>query len=564
MKSNKNQLELYFNQTVTNKKISSKFDTRINILISFFSILILTSLIKLLFLGLEKKDFFTNESYVKKNYTRRDIVDRNGIVIAHDLKTFDLILRKNKVKNYKNLSLKLKIIFPDINLDQVNKDDKSFFILKKNLTLTEYKKVLKIAEPSLELIESETRVYPHKNLFSHIIGNVDTELQGVSGLESYLNTELLQQNQYSEPVKTSLDTRVQFIIRDILNSSIQTFSAKGASAILIDANDGKVISMVSLPDFDPNLRKKYETDSYFNKNTKGLYEPGSVFKTFAIANAIEKKSVTKSTLFENLPSKVFCGKFPIEEYRYAKDKKNLSVQNIIVKSSNIGTIRVIQKTGLETQQKFLEDLEIFEKSTIELPEVSFQKPKSWGVCRTLTSGFGHGVSTTPLQLTRAYAAIVNGGFLINNSILLEKISTRKKIISDETSNVMNEILRSNVDKKYQIHGSGRNADITDYYVAGKTGTANKASSNFKGYSDEVINFFVASFPSKKPKYVLTVLLDEPHGAYSLWKHNRRESGWNSVYIAGKIIEKTGPILDTLSTDLVVTASLKNETQQNFK
>jgi len=187
---------------------------------------------------------------------------------------------------------------------------------------------------------------------------------------------------------------------------------------------------------------------------------------------------------------------------------------------------------------------------LEIPELSKSNKNRWGKCNTLTSAYGHGVSTTLLQLTRAYTAIVNGGVLLDSSILLNKKLNKKRVISKETSVIMNQMLRANVDKKNKTSGSGRKADIVGYDVLGKTGTAQKPSKKEKGYSKEILNVFASAFPSKKPKYVLTVLIDEPKGAPQIWKHSRREAGWNAVYIAGKIIRKIGPSLAINDLDLL--------------
>jgi len=362
-----------------------------------------------------------------------------------------------------------------------------------------------------------------------------------------LNDEISDKKKINIPIALSVDQRVQFIIRETLLDSINIFSAKGASAVLMEASSGKILSMVSLPDYNPNDRSELKNKgNLFNKNSKGLYELGSVFKTFVIANALELKKVTRDKVYKNLPSQVACGKFFIKEYKYSKDKKNLSVNDILVESSNIGTIRIIQDSGLETYQNFLEKLEIFDYSRIELPEVSASTKKKWGMCRTLTAGYGHGINTTPLQLTRAYASIINGGNLLEPTLLKnKKTKIKNKIISKENSKIIKKILRTNVDNNYIRGGSGRKADINGYNVMGKTGTAEKPSNIGKGYSNEILNVFVSAFDVDKNLYVLTVIMDEPKGAPKLWGHNRRESGWNAGYINGQIIKKIGPILNTL-------------------
>ena len=544
---NKDQLNLYFDEGSFQKKENKNLDVRINIIISVFLIFSFLTVSKLFSLGMDKKNFFFYETYLSEPLKRRPIVDQNNNLLAYNIKTHDLLIRTKKIKNFENLNLKLKIKFPDIDLKKIkNFNGKSFHIIKKNLNPSEYNKAISLGEPSIELASNEARIYPQKNLFSHIIGNVDTDNQGVSGIEKFLNDDLIDQSKIETPVVLSLDQNLQFIIHQTLTEGLKVFSAKGASAVLINANNGKVVSMVSLPDYNLNERSINNQDNYFNKNTKGLYEMGSVFKTFAIANGLEFGKISREKIYNDLPSQVTCGKFVIEEYKYSKDKKNLSVNDILVESSNIGTIRVVQDTGLENYQNFLKKIGIFDYSKVELPEVSASTNVRWGKCRTLTASFGHGINTSPLQLTRAFASIINGGNLYETSILKNKpVKVSSKIMSESNSEIMREILRTNVDKKYYRGGSGRKADINGYDVMGKTGTALKPSKSQKGYSNEILNVFTSAFQVDGNYYALTVLIDEPKGSPELWGHNRRESGWNAGYLNGQIIQKIGPILNTL-------------------
>ena len=550
MKKNK-QLNLYFSEQpeLTKKKND---DGRNNIIISFFIIFFLIICLRLVFLGFERKTFVGTKNYEGLFYERRDVVDNQGSILAKNISTFDLVLRKNKVKNFDNVLLKVKLNFPKVNINYIklNYKDKNTLVLKKNLSPSDYNKITNLGEPSLELFKREIRIYPHKNLFAHILGKIDSDNYGISGIEMYMDDQLRDKSKVNIPVQLSLNTNIQYSIHEELMKGVKDFSAIGAAAILMDANTGKIISMVSLPDADNNLRNSNQLKNNLSRATKGLYELGSVFKTFAIASAIENKVISKDMIFSNLRNRVYCGKFPIDEYRWDKSKKELTVQQILVKSSNIGTIEIVKKNGLENQQNFLENLEIFDMPRLEIPELSKSKKNRWGKCNTLTSAYGHGVSTTLLQLTRAYAAIVNGGVLLDSSILLNKKLNKKRVISKETSVIMNQMLRANVDKKNKTSGSGRKADIVGYDVLGKTGTAQKPSKKEKGYSKEILNVFASAFPSKKPKYVLTVLIDEPKGAPQIWKHSRREAGWNAVYIAGKIIQKIGPSLAINDLDLL--------------
>ena len=550
MKRNK-QLNLYFSEQPELAKKKND-DGRNNIIISFFIIFFLIICLRLVFLGFERKAFAGTKNYEGLFYERRDIVDNQGSILAKNINTFDLVLRKNKVKNFDNVLLKVKLNFPEVNISYIksNYKEKNTLVLKKNLSPSDYNKIINLGEPSLELFKREIRIYPHKNLFAHILGKTDSDNYGISGMEMYMDDRLRDKSKVNVPVQLSLNANIQHLIHEELMKGVKDFSAIGAAAILMDANTGKIISMVSLPDADNNLRNSNELKNNLSRATKGLYELGSVFKTFAIASALENKVISKDTIFSNLRNRVYCGKFPIDEYRWDKSKKELTVQQILVKSSNIGTIEIVKKNGLENQQKFLEKLEIFDMPRLEIPELSKSNKNRWGKCNTLTSAYGHGVSTTLLQLTRAYAAIVNGGMLLDSSILFNSKLNKKRVISKETSAIMNQMLRANVDKKNKTSGSGRKADISGYDVLGKTGTAQKPSKKEKGYSKEILNVFASAFPSKKPKYILTVLIDEPKGAPLIWKHSRREAGWNAVYIAGKIIQKIGPSLAINDLDLL--------------
>jgi cell division protein FtsI (penicillin-binding protein 3) len=550
MKKNK-QLNLYFNDQIISKK-KNYGDNRNNLIISVFIVIFLIICFRLIFLGLDKNNFSESKNYESFFYERRDIVDSNGVLLAKNTNTFDLILRKNKVKKLENILLKAKLNFPEININSLKLayQNKKIIVIKKNLSPLDYNKVINLGEPSLELTKREIRIYPQKNLFSHILGKVDMDNNGISGLEMYMDNQIRDKSNLRVPIQLSLNTNIQYLIHEELTKGVKDFSALGAAAILMDANTGKIISMVSLPDDDNNRRNKKKIMNTFSKTTKGLYEMGSVFKTFTIASAIDNEVINKDTIFTNLRNRVYCGKFPIDEYRWDKSKKILSVEEILVKSSNIGTIEIIKKNGLENHQIFLERLGIFDRPTLELPEISQSNKNRWGKCNTFTSGFGHGVNTTLIQLTRAYAAIVNGGMLVDSSIISNTTEKKKRVISKKTSSIMNDILRANVNKKNKIRGSGRKADIYGYDVIGKTGTAQKPSKTKKGYSKEILNVFASAFPHKEPNYVLTVLIDEPKGAPQIWKHSRREAGWNAVYLAGKIIQKIGPSLAINDLELI--------------
>ena len=346
----------------------------------------------------------------------------------------------------------------------------------------------------------------------------------------------------------SLDSNLQHIIREELIKSKKIFKSIGSASLLMDVNNGEVLSLVSLPDYDLNKRISITDHSYTNKITKGVYELGSVFKTFALAAALENNVIETNTMFKNLEDRVYCAGREIKEHD--KLPKNLSAEQILIRSSNIGAIRVVQKVGLEKYKNFLNSLELFKTINFDIEEVGRPLDFKWGKCKLATSSFGHGITTTPLQLAKAYAIIGNGGDKIRPTLIKinnHKKEKKEKIVSPETSYKINSILRKVVMNK---EGTANFANVDGYEVGGKTGTALKSIEGI--YSNKKINTFISLFPTSRPKYVLLVLLDEPKPAPNYiyefpngYKHkgeHRNTSGWNAVVVAGKIIEKIGPIL----------------------
>jgi len=341
---------------------------------------------------------------------------------------------------------------------------------------------------------------------------------------------------------------LQYIIREELVNSQKNFNQIGSAAFLMDINNGEILSLVSLPDYDLNKRISITEDIYTNKITKGVYELGSVFKTFTLAAGLESRAIRANTIFKNLESKVSCAGRTISEHD--KLPKDLTAEQIIIRSSNIGAIKIAQKIGIERYKNFLNSLELFQTINFDLEEVGTPLSFKWGKCKLATASFGHGITTTPLQLAKAYAILGNGGFMIEPTIILKKnksLDKRKQIISKETSRTINSILRKVVANK---EGTANFANIEGYEVGGKTGTALKSVNGV--YTKKKLNTFVSIFPTRKPKYILLVILDEPKSAPNYvyefnngYKHKgemRNTSGWNTVVVAGKIIEKIGPIL----------------------
>jgi len=452
----------------------------------------------------------------------------------------------------KKLLLNLKILFPDKNYDLIEKkiNKKKFFYFAEELGPENYEKLMMLGDKSLIPENRITRVYPQKNLFSHIIGQIDNENNGISGIEKSFDNKLKES---SEDLKLTVDVNLQHLIRQELIKFQNIFSTIGSTAILMNSKNGEILSLLSLPDYDINKRQYLEDKNLINRATKGVYELGSVFKTFTYAAGLNEGYITPNTEFKKLEKKIYCSKFPIGEYD-ENIPSDLTAEQILIRSGNIGSIRIAQKVGQDKFKKFLNDLGLQGTIDFDIEEIGTPLKFKWGKCKLATSAYGHGITTTLLQLAKGYSIVSNGGYDIRPTLILNEKKreiTYQRIISNDVSNKVNLALRKIVTTK---EGTANFANIDGYEVAGKTGTAQKSVSG--GYSKKKINTFASIFPTSDPKYVLIVMLDEPkpnkdylyeYKDGSGWKIKGTQfntAGWTAVEVAGKIIEKIGPILAT--------------------
>ena len=520
----------------------------------FFVFLIICTIysIKIFYLGtLNSKIKIEKLSPVKKNY-RVDILDNNGNFIAKAVNTQTAGIDPNSIIDEKKLLITLQIIFPDKDFKEVKEriKKKKYFRLKRGLNQNQAEKLSLLGDKSIKFEAQITRFYPQKNLFSHIIGQIDDDNNGVSGIEKYFDYELKTRK---EPLKLTVDTDIQFLIREELMKFQPIFQNKGSAAILMNVNNGEILSMVSLPDFNLNRRENIKDVNYINRATKAVYEFGSVFKTFTVAAGLNEQIIETDTEFLNLEKKIRCGKSTIGEYDN-KIPSDLTVEQILIRSGNIGSVRIGQKLGIEKLKTFLENIGVLGNIEFDIEEIAPQKEFVWGKCKLATASFGHGISTTVLQVAKGYATIANGGFEIKPTLIkrdFDEKKVNKKILNEGVSKKINLILRKIVSTKA---GTAGFANISGYEVGGKTGTAQKTTAG--RYSKAKVNTFAAIFPTSKPKYVLIVLLDEPKTNSEYIYHYKDGSGltykgtpyntagWTSVEVAGKIIEKIGPILAT--------------------
>jgi len=507
--------------------------------------------IKVVFLGSLNSKLQKKEVEQTKTNFRADIIDNNGNFLAKTVNTLTIGIKPNLIINEKKLLINLQLIFPNKDFNKIKKKikKKKYFRLEKELSQNQIERLRLLGDKSIQFEEQITRIYPQQNLFSHVLGQIDDDNNGVSGIEKFFDYELKKSN---DPLKLTVDSDIQFLIREELLKAKEIFKNLGSAAILMNVNNGDILSLISLPDFDLNKRENIQDLNYTNKITKGVYELGSVFKTFTLAAGFDEGIIEPDTEFKNLEKKLICAGHSIEEY----DKKmpsNLTAEQILIRSSNIGAVKIAQQIGIEKFKLFLEKIGTLNKIEFDIEEVGQPLNFNWGKCKLATSSFGHGITTTPLQLVKAYSIIANGGYNIKPTLIkknLKKSNTKKRILNEEVSNKINPILRKVVSTD---EGTAHFADVEGYQVGGKTGTADKA--RYGGYSKDKINTFVSIFPISKPKYVLLVLLDEPKPSKEYVYHYRdgrtpykgnwrNTAGWTSVEIVGKIIEKIGPILAT--------------------
>ena len=543
------QNDILFQKNKSNLNIN--FNRIAFIFFIFFMISLIFS-IHLIHLGSRKEN--TSKSNILSNFSnnlfRADILDRDGNYISKTINSVDIGISPLKIINEKKLLLNLKYIFPNKNYDEIKRkiDKGKFFYFEKKVSEEKYDQLMKLGDKSIEPRENIIRLYPQKNLFSHIIGQIDNDNYGISGLEKSYDIELKNR---SEPLRLTLDSDIQFLIRKELIKYNKIFSTKGSGAILMNIHSGEIIAFTSLPDFDLNKREKIIDRNYINRVSKGVYEFGSVFKTFTLAAAFNEKLIEPDTEFNNLPKSLTCYGFPIREY----DKEipsDLSAEQILIRSGNVGSVKIGQQIGQEKFKSFLTEIGILDEINFDIQEVGKPIKFNWGKCPLATASYGHGITTTLIQLAKAYSIISNGGFYIDPSLVKKEISLKKKrILNKSVSEKILPILRKIVTMK---EGTASLANVNGYEIGGKTGTANKSIDGV--YSNKKVNTFVSVFPTSRPHFVMAVMLDESSRSknyvynyrdgsnFKLLGTPRNTAGWTAVEVTGQIMDKIGPILAT--------------------
>ncbi|WP_417319587.1 peptidoglycan D,D-transpeptidase FtsI family protein [Emcibacter sp.] len=503
-----------------------------------------------LFGELSETTHFAEDEQVGYIAGRADIVDRNGIVLATNLKTASLAARPHMISEPEKLAKEIADILKNENRTEILnklKSSRRHVWVSRKLTPKEVWQINSLGNPGLELEEEEERVYPQGHLAAHVLGYVGIDTQPFAGVERFFQDHLSDPLRSAEPLVLSLDIRVQHVLHSELKKSMDKFQAAGAAGLVMDVQTGEILAMSSLPDFDPNSPPGGSSKALFNKLTQGVYEMGSGFKTFTVAMALEQKVVSLEGGYDATdPLKV--DRFTIHD-DHAK-KRWLNVPEIYTYSSNIGSALMARDVGADHQREFLHKIGMFEAPAIELSGVARPiLPRQWGEVELMTVSYGHGIAITPVQLATGISAMINGGRHIPATLLRKSDSERflisggespmeiPRVISEETSRTMRDLMRLAVE-----YGTGNAADVEGYFVGGKTGTAEKPGEG--GYrKKDLISSFIGAFPMDNPRYVVFAMLDEPRGTEETFY--MASGGWTAAPLVGEVVRQIGPLLGVL-------------------
>lgn len=528
-----------------------KSEPRVGLVILGFSALFLAITGRLVYLGVAP-----NEQVGLRRATsnaisaaRPDIVDRNGEVMATDIRTVSVFAEPRRILDKDEATELLTAVLPDLDAKELRDKlgtKKGFVWVKREITPRQQAEVHRLGIPGVGFVPENKRVYPNGNAAAHVLGFANIDNVGIAGIEKYIDSQGLQDLNGAglateasdlKPVKLSIDLRVQHLLRDELSKGLERFKAIAAAGAIMDVNTGEVIALVSLPDFDPGNPVDALEKDRINRMNVGVYEMGSTFKALTIAMALDSGKVNINSSFSTAGGMMRFGRQVIKEYHGTG--RTLTVPEVFLHSSNMGSIKMALAVGVDGHKAFLRKMMQLDRMTTELPESAAPiVPQRWGEINTATIAFGHGLAVAPLQALTAVAALVNGGYLMKPTFLqrseedARKVATR--VIKPETSEAMRYIMRLNGEK-----GSARKANIEGYFVGGKTGTAEKVI-NGRYAKNKNFTTFTAIAPSDKPKYLFLAIYDEPKGYAESGGYST--AAWNAGVTTGRVIERAAPIL----------------------
>jgi cell division protein FtsI (penicillin-binding protein 3) len=478
---------------------------------------------------------------------RPDIVDRNGEVLATDVKAPSLFGEPRRIIDKDEAIELLTATLPDLDTAEVRErlsSKKGFVWLKREITPQQQQVIHRLGIPGIGFLRENKRVYPTGNEVAHLIGLVNIDNQGIAGMEKWLDSNGLADlhragfatDRLQRPVELSVDLRVEHALRDELLKAKEKYKAKAASGLVSNVKTGEIVAMVSVPDFDPNNPKEAHDPERINRLTTGVYEMGSTFKALTLAMALDSGKATLGTMYDARGA-LHYGKFAIHDTHPLG--RSISLSEVFTFSSNVGAARIALAQGVEAHKAFLRKMGQLDRLRTELPEsTSPIVPKRWSELNTITIAFGHGLSVAPLQAVMGINAVMNGGYLIPPTFLKrteeEAMALAKRVLKPDTSEKMRYLMRLNAEI-----GTAKQADVKGYYIGGKTGTSEKVVNGH--YSKkQVLNSFTAIVPADNPRFQVLVMLDEPKPLPET--HGFITSGWNAVPTGGKVIARIAPLL----------------------
>jgi len=528
-----------------------KSEPRVGLVILGFSGLFLAIVGRLVMLGAFPSDQVGLRRATSNaiSAARPDILDRNGIQLATDIRTVSVFAEPRNILDKDEATELLTAVLPDLNAKELRDKlgtKKGFVWVKREITPRQQAEVHRLGIPGVGFVPENKRVYPNGNVAAHVLGFANVDNIGIAGIEKYIDSQGLQdlngagfavQASDLKPVQLSIDMRVQHLLRDELVKGIEKYRAIAAAGAVMDVNTGEMIALVSLPDFDPGNPVDALEKDRINRMNVGVYEMGSTFKALTIAMALDSGKANINSSYSTAGGMMRFGRQVIKEYHGTG--RTLTVPEVFLHSSNMGSIKMALSVGVEGHKAFLRKMMQLDRMTTELPEsASPIVPQRWGEINTATIAFGHGLAVAPIQALAAVGALVNGGYLIKPTFLKRSEEEAKKdairVIKPETSEAMRFIMRINGEK-----GSARFADIPGYFVGGKTGTAEKVI-NGRYAKNKNFTTFTAIAPSDKPRYVFLAIYDEPKGYAESGGYST--AAWNAGKTTGKVIERAAPIL----------------------
>ena len=478
---------------------------------------------------------------------RPDIVDRNGSILATDVKAPSLFGEPRRIIDVDEAVELLTATLPNLDASEIRNrlsSKRGFAWLRRDVTPQQQRDIRRLGIPGIGFLRENKRVYPSGADVAHMIGLVNIDNSGIAGIEKWLDNNGLADlhragfatDRLQKPVELAIDLRVTHALRDELMKAKNKYKAIAASGLVSDVNTGEIVAMVSLPDFDPNNPREAHDPDRINRLTTGVYEMGSTFKAFTLAMALDSGKANLNTMWDARGA-LHYGRFKINDSHPLG--RALNTKEVFTYSSNIGVARMAMAHGVDAHKAFLKKLGQLDRLRTELPESTAPLvPRRWGELNTVTISFGHGLSVAPLQAVMGINALVNGGVLIPPTFLRrteeEARELGKQVIRKDTSDKMRFLMRLNAEV-----GTARKADVKGYYIGGKTGTSEKVI-NGRYVKKKVLNSFTAIMPADKPRYQILVMLDEPQGLPET--HGFITSGWNAAPTAGKVIARIAPLL----------------------